>query len=47
MKKILLKTLILGSVWILPAAAQQFVDCSEGNFIDFMMKRQIFGQLNR
>ena len=31
MKKILLKTLILSSVWVLPAAAQQFVDCSEGN----------------
>jgi len=31
MKKILFKTLILASVWVLPAAAQQFVDCSEGN----------------
>ena len=31
MKKILFKTLILASVWVYPAVAQQFVDCSDGN----------------
>ena len=31
MKKIILKTLLLSSVWACSAGAQQFIDCSEGN----------------
>ena len=31
MKKVILKSLFLASVWALPVAAQQFIDCSEGN----------------
>ncbi len=31
MKKIFFKTLVLASVWVLPASAQQFIDCSEGD----------------
>ena len=31
MKKLIFKSLLLGTVWALPVAAQQFIDCSEGN----------------